>query len=715
MIKFLSILLLFFIIVAPESKENQLRTRFKQPTNENRPNLNTHSHPENSAKQDSILDNYLLNGYGGLATNVNWTDDYLKNDGEWDSYFRFVRAAKSRGMNVWLYDENWYPSGMAGGYILEDHPDWESEGLFFKDSIFSGAQKISLKLWPGKLISIKAVPVTGTNQIEKAIDLSQFVSDGKLNWEAPTGNWRIASLSSGVLRTGFQAGSKRGGKERFYPSLLMPEVTKEFIELTHKKYAEKAGEKLGNLIYATFTDEPSSMGHSFQNLGYGVYPWKKNLSDELFTRFGWKPEDKWLTIMYDEGNEGKRLRYQYFSLISEFMSNYFFKPVKEYCNSQGVKSSGHLLLEESLPIQALLYGDIMASFREMDIPGIDVLTGMPGFTRRYLYSSRMAASTAELNGNTEVMSEICPVTDPRFHKGKEAPTNDVKGTVNRQLVGGITRFNNYLKLQHASQKEKMEFNTYVARISTLMNGGFRASKIAVLYPVETIWTKLRPVPAWNKSWDDMAGGAPEVRKLSGLFDSVADHLYANQWEFSYIDQKALTESKISKGKLCHGSLQWDVLILPGIETILANTMKTIQSFAESGGKVLALNALPENSPDAFPSETIKSASEKIFQQRNALFMKELSPNLLQSQLEKWIPRDFRFEPANLPVLCSHKKVNGADVVLIANDSNQTLDFTVSFSKNKKLETWNPDNGLVEKAGNPVHLSLKAYDGIILKY
>jgi hypothetical protein len=457
------------------------------------------------------------------------------------------------------------------------------------------------------------------------------------------------------------------------------------------------------------------MGHSFQNVGYGVYPWKKNLSDELFSRFSWRPEDKWLAIMYDDGNEGKRLRYQYFSLISEFMNNYFFKPVKEYCNSEGVKSSGHLLLEESLPIQALLYGDIMACFREMDIPGIDVLTGMPGFTRRYLYSSRMAASVAELNGTTEVMSEICPVADPRFHNGKEAPTNDVKGTVNRQMVGGVTRFNNYLKLQHASQEEKMEFNTYVARISTLLNNGFRASKIALLYPVETIWTKLRPVPAWNKSWDDMAGGAPEVRNLSGLFDSVADHLYTNQWEFSYIDVKALTDSKIAKGKLCHGSLKWDVLILPGVETIPQSAMETIQSFAKSGGKVLAVNALPENTPDAFPSERMKSVSDRIFQQGNAMFLKEFSPETLQSILEKWIPREFRFEPANLPVLCSHKKVNGDDVVFIVNDSNQHIGFTVSFSKNKTFEIWNPNNGTVEKAGNPVHLSLNAWDGIIVKY
>jgi len=717
--KSLEIILLVLLVLNCFQSKGQLEKSFSHPLSETRPNLNIHNTPHNAEKQDSILNQYLLNGYGGLATNVNWTDDYLKNIPEIQSMFRFVRAAKSRGMNVWLYDENWYPSGMAGGNILEEHPDWEAEGLLFKDSLVTGPLNLRMKLLPGKLVSVKAVPVVNEmNQIGKAIDIGWFVSDGKLNWEVPPATWRIAQLSTNILRKGFQAGNMRGGKDRFYPSLLMPEVTQRFIELTHKKYAATAGEKLGNLIYATFTDEPSSMGHSFQNLGYGVYPWKKNLSDEIYSRFGWKPEDKWLTILLDGGNEGKKLRYQYFSLISEFMSRYHFRSVKDYCNSQGMKASGHLLLEESLPIQALLYGDIMACFREMDIPGIDVLTGMPEFTRRYLYSSRMAASVAELNGNTEVMSEICPVTDPRFHKGKEAPTNDVKGTVNRQMIGGVTRFNNYLRLQHASQKEKMEFNTYVARVSTMMNGGFRASRIAVLYPIETIWTKFRPAPAWNKSWDDMAGGEPEVRKVSELFDKVSDHLYNNQWEFSYIDVKALIDSKVTKGKLCHGSLKWDLLILPGIETLSPEAMEAIRSFVISGGNVLALKSLPENSPADFPSGEITGISDKLFKNagrpENTYFMKDFSAAYFQAFLEKRVSREFTVEPSGLPVLVSHKIVDGHDVLLVVNDSNQQQKFSVAISTGKKIEQWDPNTGEIREVSSPAKIKLKAFDGILFK-
>lgn len=708
-----------FLLYCLESKA-QLQNSFITPSAKSRPNLNIHNSPNDPVKQDSILKQYLLNGYGGLATNVNWTDDYLKNNTEIQSLFRFAQSARSKGMNVWLYDENWYPSGMAGGYILDEHPEWEVEGLFFKDSVFRGPSKIRWNVMPGKLIVLKGVPVVnGKNQLGKTIDLKKYIKDNALNWNVSDGSWRIVQITTNVLRDGFQSGTDRGGKVRYYPSLLMPEVTERFIKLTHKKYAEVLGEKLGNLFYSTFTDEPSLMAQPYINLGYGVYPWKNNLSIEIEKRFGYKLEDKLLQLMLDDGSEGQLLRYQYFSLVSEMMSQYHFRAIKDYCYSQNIKSGGHLLLEESMMAQVPLYGDIMACFREMDIPGIDVLTAMPEFTRRYLYSSRLAASAAELEGRGEVMSEICPIADHHKYNGEEAPTNDVKGTVNRQLVGGVTRFNNYLQLQHASQEEKMAFNTYVARVSTLMSSGGRASKIAVLYPIETMWTKFKPLPTWLQNWDAVNGGDPDAQKIEKLFGQVSNFLYDNQWEFSYIDSKALQEANVSDGKLKHGNFNWEVLILPGVETLPLQAWKAVEEFIKLGGKVLAIDALPHNSSIDFPSNEIIKLTDNIFKnkklEKKAFYLEKFSTDSIQNILRSSIQRDFTISPSNIPVLCSHKKVNGADVVLIVNDSNQPLDFTISFSKNKNVEKWNPNNGTVENTGNPVRLSLNAFDGIILKY
>jgi hypothetical protein len=499
----------------------------------------------------------------------------------------------------------------------------------------------------------------------------------------------------------------------------MPEVTKRFIELTHQKYAEVLGDNLGSLFYSTFTDEPSLMAQPFTNQGYGLYPWKKNLSIEFERRFGYRLEDKLLLIMLDDGREGQKFRYQYFSLVREMVSQNFFKQIREFCQSQGMKSGGHLLLEESLMAQVPLYGDIMACFREMDVPGIDVLTAMPEFTRRYLYSSRLASSSAELEGRGEVMSEICPIADHRKYNGKEAPTNDVKGTVNRQLVGGITRFNNYLQLQHASQHEKMDFNTYVARVSTMMSGGVRASKIAVLYPIESIWTRFKPVNTWLKGWDQTTGGDTTARKIERSMDKVSDCLYDNQWEFSYIDTKALLEAKIDKGELSFGSLKYELLVLPRVDTLPIEAWKVIEAFVKSGGKIIAIEALPENSATDFPSEFAVSMAGKLFgngnKSKNAVFMKKFSTEKFQDILANLVRQDYLVQPSGIPILCSHKKIEGYDVLFVINDSNQPQSVKLSFSAGKKIQKWDPNTGEISDTGNQTELRLGAFDGTIFRY
>ena len=443
MIRFkLAVALLLGSTVACAQNEKKLQADFLKPTLEYRMNVNRHSMPRDDREQDSMIQWIISNGDGGMATNVN-PNEYLKSDEELKVFNRFVHASKARGLDLWLYDERSYPSGMADTYVLDEHPEWEAEGLLFKDTTVNGGTAVDLPLLPGQPILVKAVPsVDGQLEYDRARSLLSSIRDGRIRWTAPDGTWTIAQISHAPLYTGFQAGTDRGGTTPRYPSLLMPEVTKRFIELTHRRYAQAFTEKLGTLFTSTFTDEPSSMALPFPNLGYGVYPWKENVSTEFMTRYSADLKDVLLPMMLDRGPEGEKLRYRYFRIIADFMSRNYFRQIREYCSTQKLKSGGHLLVEETMMAQVPLYGSIMACYREMDVPGIDVLTGMPSFTRRYLYSSRLASSAAELQGNSMVMCESCPISDYNFYDGKEAPTIEIKGSLNRQIVGGVTDFNN---------------------------------------------------------------------------------------------------------------------------------------------------------------------------------------------------------------------------------------------------------------------------------
>ena len=75
-----------------------------------------------------------------------------------------------------------------------------------------------------------------------------------------------------------------------------------------------------------------------------------------------------------------------------------------------------------------------------------------------------------------MMVESCPISDYPFHGGKEAPTQQVKGTLNRMILGGATDFNNYLQLQHEDAAGRTAVNEYVARVVGMLVG--RRSRIA---------------------------------------------------------------------------------------------------------------------------------------------------------------------------------------------------------------------------------------------
>ena len=687
--------------IAYAQTENEKLENFKNPPLKYHMNPNVHSVPSDKEKQTAFLDNLLSSGYGGLTTNVNWTDDYLNNDQQFASFFQFVRFARDRKMEVWLYDEFLYPSGMAGRYILTEHPDWEAEGLFFQDTAATGGSQFSKKLLPGKILVLKAIPVKdGRLQFEKSQDLHQQIKEGRLEWEVPTGEWKIAMISSGVLHEGFQAGTDRGGHILRYTSLLMPEVTERFIELTHRKYADVLGDKLGSLFFATFTDEPSAMAMPYPNLGYGVYPWKDNFSDEFKKRYGYSLEEQLLPMMLDDGNQGQKLRTQYFSIIADFMANHYFKPIKEYCHEQGFQSGGHLLLEESLMAHVPLYGSIMACFREMDVPGIDVLTGMPDLTRRYLISGRLASSAAELTGHSMVMSEVCPVSDHAVHAGKEAPTIQVKGTINRQMVAGIDKFNNYLQLHHEDQAGKRVFNEYIARVCLMMSGGKRASRIAVYYPIETLWAKYCPFPFCLRGWDDVQGGDDAAQQLNHLFDDISFTLYDRHWEFSYIDAKGLMEN---------GHADRDVLILPGVETLPSEAMEKIAEFCKNGGKVIAIESLPVNSLFDFPSGSIKNLVSNL-PQKNFHFEKTFDRERLDHLLAGMIQRELTILPKE-NVLCSHKVIDGKNVYFITNDISEPKELSIE-SNGRQLTVWNPQTGNVTPMNNG-KVNLGPYESVLL--
>lgn len=56
----------------------------------------------------SRIDRLHRLGYGGLVMNVDY-NDYLKNPPAFHLFFECAHYAKEKGLQIWIYDEQYYP------------------------------------------------------------------------------------------------------------------------------------------------------------------------------------------------------------------------------------------------------------------------------------------------------------------------------------------------------------------------------------------------------------------------------------------------------------------------------------------------------------------------------------------------------------------------------------------------------------------------------
>ncbi|WP_186774785.1 glycosyl hydrolase family 2 protein [Allorhodopirellula solitaria] len=687
------------------SAQDGLRERWLDPPPEFRLNRNLHNPQMKSTQQAAIIRETLDEGWGGFALNAPFRH-YLTDEGM-TATRQFCQLAKAQEMELWLYDEEGYPSGSAGGRVIRENPDWEAMGLFFTDDVVP-AGPVTFPMPPGQVVTIVAFQVNnGETDFNHSIDLSNRFNRGQLKWNAPEGTWRIFAATQHSVYEGFQADRN----PYRHPSPMVPEATDAFLRITHAKYAEFLGNDLGRYFTATFTDEPSSMAMPFHAYSkrHAVIPWHSVLSAAIQARYGYAPETKLIELFYDRGAAGQKVRYQYFKTVGDLIAANYFGRIGDWCHSHKLGSGGHLLLEESMVAHAALYGNIMQCFRQMDAPGIDILSCYP--SNLPVHSPKLASSAAELMGHDRVMSEPCPVAD----KPHEPPTEAIRGFFNLLLQGGVTDFNCYLKLEHANQSERAEINTYVGRAAMLLRGGHTAADIGVVYPIESLWTEYRPRYHKVAGWQHVVGSPESVNEIDRSFRRASRCLFEHRWEYLHLDSQALIDSQPQDGRFVHDPFRFRVIVLPAVSTLPADAWANLSAFAKQGGKLVFLEARPRNSEADFPDQAVQDEFAQLIDENpNVVFLEEWTFETLNELLESWLDRPLKIADEHLPVRLAHRQIDGREVFFLVNDSAADVTTTVTFHTAAQLEEWDPATAYVHPVSRETQVVLQPWHAKIYR-
>jgi hypothetical protein len=640
-----------------------------------------HGWPDRDEAQDALLDRLDRQGFGGVVSNVSFRD-YLESEPMWRAFRRGIEAARGRGMAQWLYDERGYPSGEAGGLVLRDHPDWEAEGLLIADARTSGSA-VALTSPPGELVFAAAFPERdGRADLSGRIDLAGSLRDGKLDW-TPTipGAWRVLVVTRSRLFEGSHADSNLFDHIP-YPNLLRPEPTRRFVDLTHAAYTDRFGADLKETFQAVFTDEPSLMSFFYRPMPYKPLPWAPALPREFRERRGYDLDPIIPELILDAGPEGARHRHDFWRTIAELIAENYFGRLQAWGRANGVPSGGHLILEESPTSHVANYGDMMRCLRLMDAPGIDCLTSAPSEVP--WQAARLAASAAELEGRELVM---CETSDHMQHyrpKGDDRPRRpvseaEIRGTIHRLMLGGVNCVTSYYSFDGLDDAALNRLNVGAGRIAMTIRGGRQAADVAVVYPIESLWTRFEPSR-------HMSSEATAANRVETLYNQALDRLYRARRDPTILDARALIEAEVEGDSLRLRDHRWRVVVLPGVDTLPAAAWAKLATFAEAGGVVVAIGERPRNSDSRFPDPTVVGIGEALFGPESAvdlasagttaaggggLFLPDASAVLLPAAIDAVLAADVAAAPSS-PIRATHRRIGDEDVYLIANDSNETV-------------------------------------------
>ena len=553
---------------ASPSLDNEL---FKNPTAEYRGTpfwaWNSYLTAEELYRQIDIFKEMGLGGFH-MHVRTGLENDYLS-----DEYMELVdscvKKAKDEKMLAWLYDEDRWPSGAAGGIVTKD-VRYRARQLVFTPFFKDDEEGTLLACYDvklddsGFLLSYRRTEADAETEGEKWYAFLRI--DGPDSWY----------------------------NGQTYVDTLSKEAIERFVEVTHERYKAVVGDEFGETVPAIFTDEPQFsrkqlLNNSFDKMEIKM-PWTDKVPELYEELYGADVFDTLPELFWDlPGSSPSVARYRYHDMISELFTRSFADTVGKWCDENGIALTGHMMEEPSLHSQTAALGEAMRSYRSFQLPGIDMLCNHHEFT-----TAKQAQSAAHQFGREGVLSELYGVT------GWECDFRTYKYQGDWQAALGVTVRVPHLSWYSMKGEAKRDYpasihyhspwyreypaiEDHFARVNTALTRGKPVVKVGVIHPVESFWLH----------WGPNDKSAILRESLNDRFMSVTEWLLNGSIDFDFISE-SLLPSQCAKGSapLKVGEMEYDVVIVPGCETLRSSTYRLLNEFADANGKLIIMGDSP---------------------------------------------------------------------------------------------------------------------------
>ncbi len=549
------------------SDYNRLRELFKDPPAEFRSApLWDWNDKITEDKIDFQMQKFKEGGIGGVFIHPRpgLITEYLSED--WNRlYDHTIKKAKELGMKVWIYDENSYPSGFAGGHVPAQMPESYNQGT-------------------GLSCEMQEIFKPDTSEYE--IILKQSGS----GFKNISGDYKMELGAKGkyyLFKKTFGAKSYWYGNYP-YVDLLYKGVTQKFMDITMKGYEKYNKADFGKTLMGIFTDEPNLEAAMGKN---SAFRWTPDLYKEFKKKWGYDLQIN-LPSLVDEIGNWKKVRHDYYVTILEMFLDRWAKPWNKYCEKNGLAWTGHYWEHGwPRPTEGI---DEAAFYIYHQQPGIDMLG-----------NQMISGGRGGQFGNTRAVRELLSAANQGGHSRRLSETyggagwamnfSNLKRLVDWEVVLGVNFVNQHLSYFTMKGVRKFDYplsfsyqepwwsdykimGDYIGRICMATAAGQQINKTIVLQPNTTAWMYFS-----RKVKNSV------VDTIRDNFKTFIYNLERNQYEYDLGSENVLrTIGSVNGANLTVGQRSYDLVVIPKtMENADNSTYKLLKEYLSNGGKILS--------------------------------------------------------------------------------------------------------------------------------
>ena len=611
-------------------------------------------------------------GMGGahLHVRTGMATPYLS-DAHMDLVKACVEKCREENMLTWLYDEDRWPSGAAGGIVTKD-PDFRARHLLLTTNPISEESQIildSLCSGSGGRTNLGELLCCYDIVLDENGCLASY--DRIAVDAAPKGTKWYAYLEV--------ASENPWYNNQTYVDTLNPKAIRKFIQVTYERYLKTCGEDFGGVIPAIFTDEPQFTKKRTLRFAREssdvIMPWTDDLPETFQKATGFDLLKEFPQVVWElPDGQVSQVRYHFHDHVCQRFTESFADQCGAWCGEHNLMLTGHMKAEDTLELQTSDLGEAMRNYRAFQLPGIDMLCNY-----KYYNTAKQCQSAVHQYGREGMLSELYGVTgwdyDFRGHKFQGDWQAALGVTVRVHHLSWVSMkgeakrdFPASIHYQSPWWQDYSYVEDHFARVNSAMTRGKPLVRVGVIHPVESFWLRYGTA--------EQTGAARE--QMDAQFTSLTEWLLFGSIDFDFISESLLPELCTEAGApLQVGKMAYDAIVVPGCLTLRSTTLERLEAFAAAGGKLIFLGDAPKYE-NAIPTDR----GAKLWENRHVPFAK----TAVLDALESVRMLELRLDNGNAPSNLLHQlRRDGEDLWLFLAHGTEPATYDVTLAKKLRIK------------------------------